>query len=147
MPDSASSCIWNTSSPNYRDILGPGEGTAILNIQRRVYIMEHNKLVSVILTTHNRPPEIVLRTVNSVLNQTYKNIQLILIDDGSTDNSQSVCESYADKDSRVLWFIKVTEDQLLQEIRDWTHLKENTLCLLIRMIIYIKNVLRLCIMR
>ena len=47
--------------------------------------MEHNKLVSVILTTHNRPPEIVLRAVNSVLNQTYSNIEFIVVDDSSSD--------------------------------------------------------------
>ena len=48
--------------------------------------MEHNKLVSVILTTHNRPPEIVLRAVNSVLNQTYSNIEFIVLDDSSRDD-------------------------------------------------------------
>ena len=57
--------------------------------------MEHNKLVSVILTTHNRPPEIVLRAVNSVLNQTYSNIEFIVVDDSSSDYP---CRKVVDND-------------------------------------------------
>ena len=39
--------------------------------------------------------------VDSVLNQTYKNFEVILINDGSTDSSPQICDSYAEKDNRI----------------------------------------------
>lgn len=45
--------------------------------------MIDSKLVSVIITTHNRLPSIVLRAVNSVLNQTYGYIEIIVVDDST----------------------------------------------------------------
>lgn len=39
--------------------------------------------------------------IESLIHQTYKNIEIILIDDGSTDNSGKICDQYAGKDSRV----------------------------------------------
>ena len=62
---------------------------------------EFEELISVIVPVYNRE-SVLEKCIESVLNQTYKNIQFILVDDGSTDNSQSVCQSYALKDSRVL---------------------------------------------
>lgn len=40
--------------------------------------------------------------VESILNQNYKNIELILVDDGSTDGSEKKCDDWAQKDSRVV---------------------------------------------
>lgn len=39
--------------------------------------------------------------IESIINQTFKNFELILVDDGSTDNSGSICDFYKDKDKRV----------------------------------------------
>jgi glycosyltransferase involved in cell wall biosynthesis len=50
-------------------------------------------LVSVIIPTYNRP-DMALRAVRSVLEQTYGATQLILVDDGSTDNTRQVFENY-----------------------------------------------------
>ena len=45
-------------------------------------------------------------SIDSILGQTYTDFELILINDGSTDNSASVCDEYAKKDSRVRVFHK-----------------------------------------
>lgn len=42
------------------------------------------------------------RCIQSVLTQSYKNIELLLIDDGSTDGSSSLCDQWAEKDSRII---------------------------------------------
>ncbi len=50
-------------------------------------------LISVIIPTFNRAP-VLLRAVESVLNQTYRNVELIIVDDGSTDDTEKVLEPY-----------------------------------------------------
>ena len=49
------------------------------------------KLVSAVITTHNRL-ELVKRAIKSVQDQTYKNIELIVVDDASTDGTKEYCE-------------------------------------------------------
>ena len=41
------------------------------------------------------------KCIESIINQTYTNIELILVDDGSKDSSGSICDSYALKDNRI----------------------------------------------
>lgn len=57
--------------------------------------MEKN-LVSVITPTYNRG-EILKETIQSVLNQTYHNFEYIIVDDGSTDNTKEIVQSFQDK--------------------------------------------------
>lgn len=49
------------------------------------------------------------KCIESVLNQTYKNIELLLINDGSTDNSKTICEKYKNKDERVKLFNQINQ--------------------------------------
>ncbi|MDY6902411.1 MAG: glycosyltransferase, partial [Cyanobacteriota bacterium] len=55
-----------------------------------------NPLVSVIIGNYNYG-RFISEAIDSVLNQTYRNFELIVVDDGSTDNSREVIESYGDK--------------------------------------------------
>ncbi len=59
-----------------------------------------NKLISVIIPVFNTK-EYLERSVQSVLNQTYPFLEVILVDDGSTDGSGEICDSIAGKDSRI----------------------------------------------
>jgi len=57
-------------------------------------------IVSIIVPVYNA--EMYLRNcIDSILKQNYKNIEVILVNDGSTDNSRTICEQYAKKDNRI----------------------------------------------
>lgn len=62
--------------------------------------MTQTSLLSVVVPVYNVEPYLV-RCIQSVLNQTYKNLEVILVDDGSTDKSGSICDEYALQDDRV----------------------------------------------
>lgn len=59
-----------------------------------------DKLVSIIIPVYN-VEEYIEECLNSVVNQTYKKLQIIVIDDGSTDNSGDVCKKFEALDSRL----------------------------------------------
>ncbi len=59
-----------------------------------------NHLVSVIIPVYN-VQDYLIRCVESILNQSYRNIEIILVDDGSTDNSPVLCDGLAKRDNRI----------------------------------------------
>ena len=50
-------------------------------------------MISIIVPTYNNS-HILSKTISGILQQTYKNFELIIIDDGSTDNTQNVIKNY-----------------------------------------------------
>ena len=56
--------------------------------------------ISVIVPVY-KTEEYLKRCVDSILASTYENLEVILVDDGSPDNSGKICDEYAQKDSRI----------------------------------------------
>ena len=67
-----------------------------------------DELISVIVPIYNTEKYLV-ECVESIRKQTYSNIEIILVDDGSTDASIEICDEFAEKDSRVRVFHKENE--------------------------------------
>lgn len=63
--------------------------------------MDNSQLVSVIIPVYNVLP-FIKEALDSVVQQTYKNLEIILIDDGSTDGSGLICEKYKQEDHRII---------------------------------------------
>lgn len=65
--------------------------------------MKAKPKISVVIPTYNSENYIV-DCLNATVNQTYTNLEIILVDDGSTDNTFSILESYANRDPRIILF-------------------------------------------
>ena len=59
--------------------------------------------ISVIIPVYN-VSDYLKRCISSIINQTYKDLEIIIIDDGSTDESSKICDEFANSDSRVVVF-------------------------------------------
>ena len=56
--------------------------------------------ISIVIPIYNAEKTI-RRCIDSAVNQTYNNIEIILVDDGATDASGKICDEYAEKDTRI----------------------------------------------
>jgi glycosyltransferase involved in cell wall biosynthesis len=70
--------------------------------------MKDQPLVSIIIPTYNRA-HLIGETLDSVLVQTYQNWECIIVDDGSSDNTDEVVSEYVKKDSRFKYFHRPDE--------------------------------------
>ncbi len=64
-------------------------------------LTKKHPLISVTMATYNRA-DILPRAIESILNQTFTNFELIIVDDGSTDETQSVLRDYQNQDNRIV---------------------------------------------
>ena len=78
--------------------------------------MKNEYLISIIVPVYNVEP-FISECINSILIQSYKNFELILVNDGSTDNSPTICEQYASKDKRIKVIHKANGG--LSDARNW----------------------------
>ena len=57
-------------------------------------------MISIIVPVYN-VENYARKCIESLISQTYKDIEIILVDDGSTDSSGAICDEYAQKDNRI----------------------------------------------
>ena len=62
--------------------------------------MNQKPLISVVVPVYN-VEKYLNKCLDSIIGQTYRNLEIILVDDGSTDDSGAICDVYREKDSRV----------------------------------------------
>ena len=62
---------------------------------------DHNPKISIIMPVYNSE-KYLIQCINSILDQTFTDFELILIDDGSTDNSGNICDEFSKEDKRVI---------------------------------------------
>ena len=67
--------------------------------------MKNKPLISIIVPVYN-VENYLQRCLDSLLAQTFNNIEIILVDDGSTDHSLAICQMNAEKDTRIRVFSK-----------------------------------------
>lgn len=72
----------------------------ILRTQRKALMIDNIPLVSIIVPIY-KVEKYLPTCIDSIISQTYKNIEILLVDDGSPDNCGRICDEYAVKDNRI----------------------------------------------
>lgn len=76
---------------------------------------KQNDTISIIIPVYN-VYKYLKKCLDSIINQTYKNLEIILVDDGSLDECPKICDEYAILDSRIKVIHKKMEVFLMLEI-------------------------------
>ena len=79
-------------------------------------------MVSIILPTYNWREEWIRKSIESVLNQTYKDFELIIINDASTNNVEDIIKEYEKKDDRVVYVKNEKNLKLTKTLNKWIDL-------------------------
>ena len=72
--------------------------------------MNEKKLISVIVPIYRIPEKLLRRCIESIINQTYTNLEIILINDNSPDNAKAIISEYAHHDNRIIIIDKVKNE-------------------------------------
>lgn len=86
-------------------------------------------MISIIVPVYN-VSEYLDESIRSVLNQTYSNWELILIDDGSFDGSERICDEYAKRDTRIKVIHQMNSGQATARNNAFSHVKGDYLTFL-----------------
>lgn len=84
--------------------------------------------VSIIIPIYN-VEKYVRKTIDSVINQTEKDIEIILVDDGSTDGSSNICDQYLKVDNRIKVIHKKMAVYHLHGMQELKKHQVDTLCI------------------
>ena len=86
-------------------------------------------LFSIIIPTYNRA-DMIAETIESVINQTYPNWELIIVDDGSKDNTKEVLSSFIETDSRIIYIFQENAERSVARNNGIRHAKGEWICFL-----------------
>jgi len=91
--------------------------------------MDENPLVTIITPTYNRAA-FLPQAIDGVLAQTYENFELIIVDDGSTDNSPEILSEYQSKDERIRVYRQENQGQSIARNKAITEARGEFICFL-----------------
>jgi glycosyltransferase involved in cell wall biosynthesis len=74
-----------------------------------VYMTYNNNLFSILIANYNRGSYI-NECIKSVISQTYRNIEIVIVDDGSSDNSREIIRTLAATDNRIRFYFSTQNE-------------------------------------
>ena len=91
-------------------------------------MMNQQHKISVIIPCYNAG-KYIIEAVDSIINQTYRNLEILLIDDGSSDDTKSIIANYAIQDARIIPIYNENDFEIIGILysRDLIGIDENIL--------------------
>ena len=86
-------------------------------------------LFSIIIPTYNRE-KFLPKAIESVINQSHNNWELIIVDDGSTDNTKSLIEDYQKKENRIKYIFQENSERSVARNNGIKNAKGDWICFL-----------------